>query len=172
GDAEVAVGRHLAGVGDGAVVGAGVAAGDGGGLVGVGHEEFYVAADGFLGFGEGAVHDAFPGGAGDDAGFAFEGLAFDGLAFGEEAFEPGVPAGDEPLAFVGREVGVVFRSGVAEEEEVGLRFHGFDRGVVQPIRRAGGGGTDSVLKENRKRVQYPHADSLMRVNTPFFSARP
>jgi len=97
--------------------------GDGDGFVESADTKLHVAADGFLGFGKGTVHDALVGGAGDNVDLGFEWLALGGFALLEEAFEPGVPTGDELLALLGRKVLVVFRAGVPEEEHVRLGFH-------------------------------------------------
>ncbi len=94
--------------------------GDGGGFVEVLDLQHDVAADGLVGLGEGTVGHALAAGTGDDATGQFEGAAVEGFTLVAQADEPGVPAFDELLAFLGTEVGVVFRAGVAEEKQVGL----------------------------------------------------
>jgi hypothetical protein len=94
-----------------------------GGFLDRGNGEKEITADGFLGFGEGTVDDAFAA-RGDDAAFGFERMAVLDFAGGGEAVIPGVPAVEELLTLFGREGLVGVGGRFAEDEEVGIGGHG------------------------------------------------
>jgi hypothetical protein len=81
-----------------------------------------VTADGFLGFGEGAVGHGAALFAGDDLAGVLQGMASGAAAFLFQALEPGVPVRHDLLDLLGGEAFVPV--GAAEEEKVINLFGG------------------------------------------------